>query len=231
MIDFIEDGHIYLKDRIITPSVSEILHFIFPNKYKGIPESILEKKAEYGSKVHKAIEILEKTGEIIELSTYQELSIEQYLKLKEKYNIEVIEQEKIVSYKYDYCGRFDMIAKINNTNCLCDIKTTAELDREYLSWQLSFYELAYEYIYRITFDKLYAIWLPKGDLGQLVEIKRKAKEELINKLEEYKMVKTDEYYGGAYPEPNEIIDCEDEEDFDDYYADIVHEEQMLGLID
>jgi len=45
------------------------------------------------------------------------------------------------------------------------------------------------------------------------------------------MIRTDEYYGGTYPEPHEVIDCEDEEDFDDYYADIVHEEQMLGLID
>ena len=62
MIDFIEEQHIYLKDGIITPSVSEILHFIFPDKYKNISAKILNKKAEYGSKVHEAVEILEKTG-------------------------------------------------------------------------------------------------------------------------------------------------------------------------
>ena len=82
MIDFIEEQHIYLKDGIITPSVSEILHFIFPDKYKNISAKILNKKAEYGSKVHEAVEILEKTGEVIELNTYQQLSIEQYFKLK-----------------------------------------------------------------------------------------------------------------------------------------------------
>ena len=38
MIDFIEEQHIYLKDGIITPSVSEILHFIFPDKYKNVSQ-------------------------------------------------------------------------------------------------------------------------------------------------------------------------------------------------
>ena len=41
MIEFIEDGHIYLMDGVIIPSVSEILHFIFPNKYAGIDKRIL----------------------------------------------------------------------------------------------------------------------------------------------------------------------------------------------
>lgn len=182
MIDFIEDGHIYLKDGIITPSVSEILHFIFPDKYKGIPKSVLEKKATYGSIVHKSIELLEK-GEVIEpVNIYQELAIEQFIKLKEENNIEVLEQEQIVSYKYDFCGRFDMIARIDNDICLCDIKTTSELDKEYLSWQLSLYELAYNK----KIDKLYAIWLPKGDLGYLVKINRIDRKMLIDKLEEYK---------------------------------------------
>lgn len=185
MIEFIEDGHIYLKDGIIVPSVSEILHFIFPDKYTGIPDWILERKAKYGSKVHEAIEILEKTGEVIELNIYQEIAIEQYIKLREKNGIEVLEQESMISYKYDFCGRFDMIAKIGNDICLCDIKTTAELDKEYLSWQLSFYELATGK----KFDKLYAIWLPKKELGQLIEIERKPKEELLKKLEEFKLWK------------------------------------------
>lgn len=182
MIEFLEEPHVYLKDGIITPSVSEILHFIFPDKYKNVPSEVLNKKANYGSRVHEAIEVIEKTGEIIELDIYQQLSIEQYLKLKEKNNIEVLEQEQIISYEYDYCGRFDMIAKIGKDICLCDIKTTAELDREYLSWQLSFYELATGKI----FDKLYAIWLPKKNLGELIEIEKKSKKELLNKLEEFK---------------------------------------------
>ena len=91
----------------------------------------------------------------------------------------------MISYNYDYCGRFDMIAKVGKDICLCDIKTTAELDIEYLSWQLSFYELATNKY----FDKLYAIWLPKKELGQLVEIERRTKKDLVKKLEDFKLWK------------------------------------------
>ena len=36
-----------------------------------------------------------------------------------------------------------------------------------------------------TFEKLYAIWLPKKGIGQVVEIKRKPREVLIKKLNEF----------------------------------------------
>ena len=38
-----------------------------------------------------------------------------------------------------------------------------------------------------TFEKYYCIWLPKKELGQLVEIKPKTKEEILKKLEELKI--------------------------------------------
>lgn len=194
MIDFLEEPHIYLVDGVITPSVSEILHFIFPEKYKNVSSYILNKKAQYGTTIHQSVEMLENnlktmsieeafnvTVQALDLNYIQEVSLHQYLKLKDKYQIEVIEQEQMIHFKNYYAGRFDMIAKIKNNLCLCDIKTTAELDEEYLSWQLSYYEMAVGK----KFDKLYAIWLPKKDIGQVVEIKRKTKKELMKKLKEF----------------------------------------------
>lgn len=194
MIDFLEEPHIYLVNGVITPSVSEILHFIFPDKYKGVDRKILNKKAQYGTTIHESIEIYEAniktmsiqeafdvTIQAKELSYIQEASLRQYLKLKGRYKIDVLEQEMMIQYKGKYAGRFDMIADISGAICLCDIKTTAELDEEYLSWQLSYYELAMGK----TFDKLYAIWLPKKGIGVLKEIKRKPKELLIKKLNEF----------------------------------------------
>lgn len=180
MLEYVEEEHLYLYDGVIILSVTQILQKIFKNKYKNVPKWILENKAIYGSEVHKAIENLENHIEYKISSIYQELSIEQYLKLKEQYNIEVIEQETMVCYKGLYAGRFDMIAKVNGKLSLLDIKTTAELDIEYLSWQLSLYELAYGK----KFEKMYAIWLPKKGLGKLVEIKRKSKSEIEKLLEE-----------------------------------------------
>lgn len=187
MIEFIEESHTYLIDGVITPSVSEILNFIFPDKYSNIPKQILNTKANYGSKVHEAIELLEKNEELPKLNYLQEISIDQYRKLKDKYKIEVLEQEKMVHYKNYYCGRFDMIAEINGTYSLCDIKTTAKLDKESLSWQLSYYALAHNpEEYETEFKKFYAIWLPKKDLGEIVEIERKSKQELLEKLKEFR---------------------------------------------
>ena len=199
MIEFIEEEHIYLIDGVIVPSVSEILHFIFPNKYKDVPEHILESKAEYGTKIHESIEMYEAnlktmskeeafdvTIQAKELNYIQIASLKQYLKLKEEYNIKVLDQEQMIHFEDKYAGRFDMIANINNIYSLCDIKTTAELDKEYLSWQLSLYAYAYEKLNSSNhFEKLYAIWLPKKGLGQIIEIERKSEKEILKVLEEY----------------------------------------------
>lgn len=183
MLEYIEETHQYLYNGVLIPSVSGILHkYLFKDKYKDVPNNILNAKAVYGSEVHKAIEDLENGKDYEIINIYQELSIEQYLELKEKNNLEVIEQEKMVCYKGIYAGRFDMIANINGELSLVDIKTTAQLDLEYLSWQLSLYELAYGK----RFKKLYALWLPKKELGKLVEIKRKSKKEIEKLLEEIK---------------------------------------------
>lgn len=186
MIEFIEEEHLYLYDGVIIPSVSEILHFIFPDKYKNVNIEILNKKAQYGTKVHESIECLEQGKTLPELDNMQEFSLNQYKRLKNKYSIKVLEQEMMINYFDFYAGRFDMIATIGEDLCLCDIKTTAELDKEYLSYQLSFYELAYRSMFGTTFDKLYAIWLPKKGYGELVEIKRKTNYELLKILEDFK---------------------------------------------
>ena len=192
MLEYVEEEHIYLYNGIIIPSVSEILHkYLFKDKYKNIPENILKAKAIYGTEVHKAIEDIENGNEYATTSIYQELSIEEYFKIKNKYHLKVIEQEKMVCYKGIYAGRFDMIAKVNGFESLIDIKTTAELDMEYLSWQLSLYELAYGK----KFKKLYALWLPKKGIGKLVEIPRKSKKEIEKLLEE---IKNDKVYKRRY---------------------------------
>jgi len=68
---------------------------------------------------------------------------------------------------------------------LADAKTTYNLDLEYISWQLSMYELAKGK----QFKKLYAIWLPKRKPAQLVEVERKSKEEIQWLIKKYKEIK------------------------------------------
>lgn len=179
-VEYIDEEHLYLVNGVIVPSVTQILSKIFPNKYSNVPKEVLDKKASFGSHIHNYIEQYENGVITMQLNYIEEACFNQYLRLKDRNNIKVLEQEKIVNYKNIYAGRFDMIANINGYHSLADIKTTASLDKEYLSWQLSLYEFAMG----IEFEKFYVIWLPKKNIGKLVEIPKKSKEEILNLLNE-----------------------------------------------
>lgn len=187
MIEFLEESHIYLKNGIIVQSVTQILQKIFPDKYKGISETILKRKASFGTEGHSIIEHLdvsnlEQAKEYVKTISNKDLEIciREYIRLVETFELEPLEHEKQVSYGYKYCGTLDMIANVKGIESLIDIKFTAELDKEYLSWQLGMYQLAYGK----EFKKHYCLWLPKKKLGQLVEITPKTKEEILEKLKE-----------------------------------------------
>ena len=112
-IEYIDEEHLYLCNGEIVLSVTQILQQVFPDKYKGVPDTILKRKADYGTIMHEAIQTFEETGVYPELDYIQEASFKQYLELKEKNKLEVIEQEQIINYKDIYAGRFDMIANVN----------------------------------------------------------------------------------------------------------------------
>ena len=176
MINFDEENHIYTVYGKEVPSVTQILKEVFPNKYSGIPLEILQKKARYGTELHKYIEIIEKKKpkrplayikRYCEPDIYQEESIKQYLKIKKENKIKVLANEKMVFYELYYCGTLDMLAMVNGKKAIIDIKTTAELDELYVSYQNSLYEMANGKV-----DELYCLWLPKGHLGKLVKVER-----------------------------------------------------------
>lgn len=183
MLEFIEESHTYIKDGIILISVTQILQELFPEKYDGIPKKRLEEKSKYGTEVHKFIEIIETKKpkkplayikKYFNPSIYQIESLKDYLRIKEKYNINITECEKMVSYKYTYAGRLDLKGYVNGKSAIIDIKTTYELDELYVSIQNSLYELADEPV-----EELYCLWLPKGHLGKLVKLERIDKNYLL----------------------------------------------------
>ena len=148
MLEFDKENHIYLKDGVILKSVTQILKELFPLKYDGIPENILNEKAKYGTKLHKFIEIIEKKKPKRPLAyikkyynpdIYQIESIKDYLEIKKKYNIEITDSEKIVVYKDIYCGTLDLKGTVDNKKAIIDIKTTYDLDELYVSWQNSLF--------------------------------------------------------------------------------------------
>lgn len=184
MVEFIKDTHTYLVNGVIVPSVSEILRdTVFADKYKDVPAFVLQRAATFGKAIHDAIE----HSDSILLNEEQQVVYDRWLTLKDKHKIKPIHHEQITHYEMDYAGTFDMIAEMNGEQCLVDIKTTYNLDIEYLSWQLSMYALAYGFA-----GKLYAVWLPKRKGAKLVEIKYKEEYEILELLERYYALKKHE---------------------------------------
>ena len=182
MIEFLPNEHLYLYQGIIVPSVTTILgKTIFQGKYDGIPSYILKNKAQFGTNVHRAIE----TGDSSDLNQVEMISYQQWEKLKERHEIAPHEQETLIHYDDLYCGTLDMIAIVNGELVINDIKTTAKLDKEYLSWQLSFYKYAYENMGGQELVKGYVTWLPKKELGQFIEIPFKTKKEVLDLVQAY----------------------------------------------
>ena len=166
MLEFIEKTHTYILNGEIIPSVTTILSELFPLKYENVPRETLELKAKYGTELHKFIEIIEKKKPKRPLAyikryykpnIFQEESLKDYLEIKEKYNIKITDSEKKIHYKNKYAGTLDLKGYINNKSAIIDIKTTYNLDKMWVSWQNSMYELADGKV-----DELYCLWLPKG---------------------------------------------------------------------
>lgn len=187
MLEFIEETHTYLLDGKIIPSATQLLKEIFPLKYENVPIDILNKKSEYGTQIHKFIEIIEKKKPKRPLAyikknykpnIYQEESLKDYLKIKEKYNIVITDSEKKVHYLDKYGGTLDLKGYVNNKSAIIDVKTTYELDEVYVAWQNSLYELADSKV-----DELYCLWLPKGRLGKLIKLERIDKKLLLSIIE------------------------------------------------
>lgn len=193
-IEFLEKEHFYLIDGILVESVTQIIKKIFPDKYKGIDKATLSKASEFGTKGHKIIETIGKSKMSPEMAKnyvyelYQKKEINQqlficlreYLRLCSKHSIEIVVNEIIVNYGYDFVGTLDIIAFVNGKKSLIDIKFTSELDKEYLSWQLGMYKLASNQ----NFEDYYCLWLPKGKIGKLEPIEIKRKEIILDKLKE-----------------------------------------------
>lgn len=187
-LEFDKETHTYIKDGIILTSVTQLLQELFPLKYENVPKEILNQKAEYGSSVHKLIEIIEKKKPKKPLgyirryykpNIYQEESLKDYLNIKKQFKIEITDSEKMISYKMLYAGTLDLKGYVNGKKAIIDIKTTYNLDELYVSWQNSLYELADEPV-----EELYCLWLPKGRLGKLIKLERIEKELLYGLIGE-----------------------------------------------
>lgn len=177
-VHFDERTHTYTtSDGLQLSGVTSIIkQVLFPDKYKGIPESVLAKAAERGTAIHNECERINIFGEGM-LNEDSSVEARNYHRLMTDNGIKMIASEYLVS---DEAIVATMIDCIDDQGNLYDIKTTAQLDTESLSWQLSICDYLFSRqnssLARPS-SKLYGIWL-RGDIAKLVEVERKTDEQI-----------------------------------------------------
>jgi hypothetical protein len=167
-LEYFDDTHQYLVDGMIIPSITTILKSKFGHKYDGVNNKTLQRACDLGTQTHEAIERWCKTGEetdIVELKNFKFL--------KDKYKFDVLENEVPVILSlndFPICaGRLDMVIEMNGKVGGADIKRTSTLDREYLSYQLNLYRIAYAQCYGVEWEFLRGIHL-RDDVRKFVKI-------------------------------------------------------------
>ena len=181
-LEYYDREHLYLVDGQIVPSVTQIIHQKFINKYKGVCAVTLKNASDHGTEVHKAIEDWCINGVESDLKELHNFKF-----LKNYYKFEVLENEKaIILFGEDdepiCAGRLDLVIENEEGNIgLADIKSVRVLDKEYLAYQLNTYRLAYQQCYGTKIEFLKGIHL-KEDKRSYVNIQ--INEELVKELVE-----------------------------------------------
>lgn len=140
-VEFIEEQHIYLVDGLtIVPSVTQIMKPMSEAYYTGISEETMREAADRGTRVHKAIEDLEKG-----VVTLPEIS-EDILPYVKNYLIaKHIKGFKPIHLEYrmtdgEYAGTIDQVAEMKGKIIIIDYKATSKYNRELAEVQLAGYD-------------------------------------------------------------------------------------------
>lgn len=162
---FDETAHTYTNadGKQLSGVTSLLKRQLFSGKYGGISEETLARAAERGNLIHRQIEMYESLGGG-ETSTPE---LEAYIKLKEENGFKAVATELLVSDEENVASSIDIVFEKILRVFLVDVKTTSNLDMEYLSWQLSIYK--YLFLLKNPTAKvrgLFAIWLPKPQYGK-----------------------------------------------------------------
>lgn len=184
MIEFREDTHEYLLGDKKLISVTQLMrkHGLAPS-YDAVPSEVLKAKAERGTLIHKEIEQYIKHREIgftIELANFIE-----YMRLMREVNginIEVLESEQII-YNDIVAGTVDLTLLEDGIYTVADIKTTATLHKEAVSWQLSIYAYLIAGITGNLPEKGQAFHFDKDGNLNVVDISLKPIEEVIRLID------------------------------------------------
>ena len=157
-VQFNEDGHTYTLNGNLLQGVTPIIAWLFPETYQGIPKSVLNQAAAYGSLIHKKCELADSMGII------DEDIVRDYMDVMQQKGLKVMLSEYLVSDERNIASSID---KVTEDFDLCDLKTTSKVHIPNVTMQLSIYAWLFEMQNPdVKAGELYCIWLPKPQYGQ-----------------------------------------------------------------
>lgn len=169
---FDEAAHTYTLEGVRLSGVTAIVKWMFPDTYKDIPQSVLDKAAEHGSLIHKKCEQYDNCGFGDDLQEVRE-----YVRLKAENGLTTLENEYLVDDGKDIASSIDVVFDKDESGMysLADIKTTSKIHKDNVTLQLSIYAYLFEKCNKgKKVGRLFVIWLPKEQYGkaELMELKR-----------------------------------------------------------
>lgn len=182
-----DENHHYTVDGKQVLSTTQILQKMFPQKYAGVSEEVLQRAADRGTRIHGMIE---QYALHHEMNDRFDLEIEGigYPKLEDLHYISIESSEKKLAYMDNgeplYAGTYDMLGTKDNRPELIDIKCTSVCDRTYLSWQLSMYAMALEQETGKKIETLACIWVPKDKVTEYIPIERLPEDQVLKEVRE-----------------------------------------------
>lgn len=141
--------------------------------YDNVNKEVLEQAKKYGDQVHQDIENYCKFNESFTAEA------DKFIVWSKNNQINFVGSEYRVHNK-EFAGSIDLIYRQNNELVISDIKTTSQVHKESVSWQLSLYR----YLLGEKIEKATCIHI-RPDLFEVIDIPLKSNEECENLLNDY----------------------------------------------
>ena len=176
------------------PGVTTVLSNVLgKDEFKDIPEPVLKQAAERGSAVHDWIEYFILTGEQKPIELAYQIYIDYFLDWYNEYQPEFVSSElRMTNEKDGYKGIIDTIFYYKDKYtgkkvlCMCDWKTSSNLNRFKTMCQLNLYERMFrEHYSTLKIDELRTLSITKtGYRFSKFELNKKISDSilLLNKL-------------------------------------------------
>lgn len=180
-VEYYPETHQYFVDGKEVPSITRLIDDVYPGQYNGVNPIILQKSAEYGTKVHDELNTLinlrEKDASIPLISDLPEVN-NYFTFVEDIYHIKPLLNERIVALYNNKnevvaCGRFDMICNVDNKKTLVDFKTTTSIHRKLVTAQLNLYlKAAFQSGYIDTMNLELGVIQLSGKVSRFIPIAR-----------------------------------------------------------